>query len=94
MDALKRAPATARRACGEAPAARPRGGQVKSETRAGFGFLERAKLMNPGMRQRFSIFILERKNRQRMQTESTGDGSMDLLAYVEFQTTFQALLNP
>ena len=57
----------------------------------GYAFLDKARRMSPSARERFMIFVRDRERTQKAQGDSTGNGSMDLVSYVEFQSSFAQL---
>eukprot|EP00898_Chlorokybus_atmophyticus_P005871 jgi/Chlat1/6285/Chrsp44S05780 len=54
--------------------------------------MERARSLNPGARERFMIFVRDRERKHSAQSESTGEASMDLVSYVEFQNNYNLSL--
>eukprot|EP00898_Chlorokybus_atmophyticus_P008160 jgi/Chlat1/8345/Chrsp8S00675 len=63
----------------------------KNQVQAQF-HMEKARGLNPGVRERFMIFVRDRERKHSLQSESTGEASMDLVSYVEFQNNYNLSL--
>lgn len=66
--------------------------EIRKDLTRGSTYFERARGMRPDPRARFMIFCRDRERTQKAQGDSMGQGAMDLVAYVEFQNSFSALV--
>lgn len=48
-----------------------------------------AKKLEPDWVERFGIFVREQQHMQRAHTSTTGESSVDLVSYVEFQRNYR-----
>ena len=47
-----------------------------------------AKKCNPGLSERFNLFVKEREHSQASESDNSGEGAKDLVSIVEFQVYF------
>jgi len=66
---------------------------LRDKMRQSVTMLDKARDLDPDLGQRFQIFVREREFKQQQQGESTGEGAMDLVSYVEFQKNYRMLLH-
>lgn len=66
--------------------------EVQSNYSTGHTQLQAAKKLQPGMSDQFAIFVREQEHKQKAQSQSTGEGTVDLVSYVEFQRNYGLLL--
>ncbi len=66
--------------------------EVQGNYNTGHTQLQAAKKLQPGTSDQFAIFVREQEHKQKAQSQSTGEGSVDLVSYVEFQRNYGVLL--
>ena len=59
--------------------------EVSGQQQAGHSQLVAAKNLKPNIVQQFAIFVREQVHMQASQTHASGESSVDLVSYVEFQ---------
>jgi hypothetical protein len=58
---------------------------VRGNSANGWSHLEQARKLNPNLSFRFSIFTREQEHKQQAAGTSTGEATVDLVSYVQFQ---------
>lgn len=52
--------------------------------------IERSKQLDPTIRERYMVFMREREHKQRVQSRGAEESTMDIVGYVEYQTSFNS----
>ncbi|PRW21106.1 flagellar associated membrane [Chlorella sorokiniana] len=65
--------------------------EARKQYQRASGMLEQARKLEPGIGERFMLFVRDREQKQR-QGGGGSDGSYDLLSYVEFTNSYRALV--
>lgn len=63
--------------------------EVRHNNQNGWVQLEKARKLSPNLSFQFSIFTREQEHKQKAAAGSSGEQSVDLVSYVEFQKNFR-----
>ena len=63
--------------------------EVRHNHQSGWSHLEQAKKLNLNLSFQFSIFTRQQESKQQSAAGSSGEASVDLVSYVEFQKNYK-----